>query len=186
MITIIITSILLLMATFDNPASFYEFSFTDIHGNEVSMNEFKGKVVMIVNTASKCGFTRQYKELQQVYDRFKDDGFIVLGFPANNFGWQEPGTEEEILEFCELNYGVNFPLFSKTDVRGTKQHPFFTFLTQAENNDFTGTIQWNFEKFLIDRNGNLQRRFRSRTKPDDTSVIETIVSLLKGQQELAQ
>ncbi len=150
------------------------------------MNEFKGQVVMIVNTASKCGFTRQYKELQQVYEQYKDEGFVILGFPANNFGWQEPGTDEDILEFCELNFGVTFPLFSKIDVRGSKQNSLFAYLTKTENQDFTGNIRWNFEKFLIDRNGILQRRFRSRTKPNDAAVIETITSLLKEQQALVK
>ena len=184
MIALIITSFILLMATIAAPDSFYDFSVKDIHGNEISMNEFKGQVIMIVNTASKCGFTRQYNELQQVYDRFKSDGFVILGFPANNFGWQEPGTDEEILEFCELNYGVNFPLFSKIDVKGSRQDPLFSYLTQTGNNDFTGSIRWNFEKFLIDRNGILQRRFRSQTKPDDDTVIESITSLLKVQQDM--
>ncbi len=143
------------------------------------MNEFKGKVIMVVNTASLCGFTKQYTDLQQLYDTYHEDGLVILGFPANNFGNQEPGSDEEILEFCEMNFNISFPMFSKVDVVGPQQHPLFTFLTETENRDFTGGINWNFEKFLLDRSGVLQHRFRTRDNPLSDSVQNAVKNLLQ-------
>ncbi len=177
-ITVITITISLLMATHKEDTSFFDHTLTNIRGDEVYMNEYKGKVILIVNTASKCGFTKQYEDLQRLYDIFKDSGFVILGFPANNFGNQEPGTDEEILEFCEMNFNITFPMFSKIDVNGPNQHPLFAYLTNTGNQDYTGGINWNFEKFLIDREGKLQRRFRTRENPLDESIQISIQDLL--------
>ena len=160
--------------------SVLEFSMKDIDGKDVKLDAYKGKVLMIVNTASKCGLTPQYEGLQALYDKYKDKGFVVLGFPANNFMGQEPGTEKEIKEFCTLNYKVSFPMFAKLSVKGTDQHPFYTFLTNKESNPgFDGDISWNFEKFLTDKNGKVIARFSPKTKPDDPKIVEAIEKALK-------
>lgn len=176
----IILSFLLMVAmvTTENGETVYEFKLNLIDGKEVEMSEFKGKVLLIVNTASECGFTPQYNGLQAIYDKYKDRGFYVLGFPANNFGGQEPGTNEEIQEFCRVNFGVNFPLFSRISVKGEQIHPFFEYLVNTENEDFTGEIGWNFEKFLVDRNGNLLRRFKSSVKPESQDITRAIEQML--------
>ncbi len=177
-ITALIIIMSLLMATHNADTSFYDFTLTNIRGHEVSINDYKGNVIMIVNTASKCGYTKQYDDLQNLYNTYKDDGFVILGFPANNFGNQEPGSDMEIMEFCELNFNITFPMFSKVDVVGPKQHALFTYLTGVENHDYTGDINWNFEKFLVDRNGSLQRRFKTRENPMDERVQNAIKDLL--------
>ncbi|MEO7674497.1 MAG: glutathione peroxidase [Pyrinomonadaceae bacterium] len=160
--------------------SMYEFAMKDIDGNNVKLDAYKGKVVMIVNTASKCGLTPQYEGLQALYDKYKDKGFTILGFPANNFMGQEPGTEKEIKEFCTLKYNVTFPMFSKISVKGTDQHPFYTFLTNKETNPgMEGEITWNFEKFVADKNGNIVARFSPKTLPGDAKVAEAIEKALK-------
>lgn len=160
--------------------SVYEFTMTDIDGKDVKLDAYKGKVMMIVNTASKCGYTPQYEGLQALYSKYKEKGFVVLGFPANNFMGQEPGTEKEIKEFCTLKYNVTFPMFSKISVKGTDQHPFYTFLTNKESDPgFDGDISWNFEKFVTDRSGKVIARFGPKTKPDDTKIVETIETALK-------
>lgn len=159
--------------------SILEFTMKDIDGNDVKMDKYKGKVLLIVNTASKCGLTPQYEGLQALYDKYKDKDFVVLGFPANNFMGQEPGTEKEIKEFCTLNYKVTFPMFSKISVKGEDQHPFYTFLTNKESNPgFDGDISWNFEKFIADKNGKIIARFSPRTKPDDEKFVEAIENAL--------
>lgn len=159
--------------------SVYEFSMKNIDGQDVKLNTYKGKVVMIVNTASKCGLTPQYEGLQALYDKYKDRGFVILGFPANNFMGQEPGTEKEIKEFCTLKYNVTFPMFSKISVKGGDQHPFYTFLTNKESNPgFDGDITWNFEKFLTDKNGKIIARFTPKTKPDDPTITKAIEDAL--------
>ncbi|HEY0657043.1 MAG TPA: glutathione peroxidase, partial [Pyrinomonadaceae bacterium] len=145
----------------------YEFTIKDIDGKDVKLDAYRGKVALIVNTASKCGLTPQYEGLQNLYDKYKDQGFVVLGFPANNFMGQEPGTEKEIKDFCNLKYNVDFPMFSKISVKGTDQHPFYTFLTNKQSNPgFEGDITWNFEKFLTDKNGKVIARFSPKTLPD--------------------
>lgn len=146
------------------PSSVYDFKLKDIDGNGFSLAKYKGKKVLIVNTASKCGFTPQYAELQKLADQYKDK-VVVVGFPANNFGQQEPGSALEIKSFCSKNYGVTFPLSEKVSVKGDDISPLFKYLTTAENPDFTGDIKWNFEKFLIDENGKLVHRFRSQVTP---------------------
>ena len=146
--------------------SLYDFEAVSIDGKPISLDQYRGKVVLVVNTASKCGFTPQYKGLQDLYSEFKDRGLVVLGFPCNQFGAQESGNEKEIQEFCELNFGVDFPLFSKVDVNGAQAHPLFNYLKEALPG-LAGTemIKWNFTKFLIDRQGKPVKRFA----PQDTA-----------------
>lgn len=160
--------------------SVYEFTMKDIDGKDVKLDTYKGKVSLVVNTASKCGLTPQYEGLQALYDKYKDRGFVILGFPANNFMGQEPGTEKEIKDFCTLNYKVTFPMFSKISVKGTDQHPFYTYLTNKESNPgFDGDITWNFEKFLVGKDGKVLARFSPKTKPDDPKIAEAIEAALK-------
>jgi glutathione peroxidase len=148
--------------------SIYDFSVKTIQGEEKTLADYKGKVLLIVNTASKCGFTPQYQELQELYDQYRDQGFAVLGFPCNQFGQQEPGTEDEIAQFCQLNYGVTFPMFAKVDVNGANAHPLFDYLTDKAPGVFgTKAIKWNFTKFLVDRNGHVIERFAPKTKPGE-------------------
>ncbi len=157
----------------------YEFTMKNIDGQDVRLDAYKGKVAMIVNTASKCGLTPQYEGLEALYKKYKDQGFVVLGFPANNFMGQEPGTEKEIKDFCTLKYNVTFPMFAKISVKGTDQHPFYTFLTNKKSNPgFDGDITWNFEKFIADKNGKIIARFPPKTKPDDPKIVEVIESAL--------
>lgn len=168
----------LLFMNLSSDSTIYDYEMKSLSGNEVSLSEFQENVIMIVNTASECGYTPQYKELQELYEQYEERGFVVLGFPANNFGGQEPGSDEEIAQFCELNYGVTFPMFSKISVKGEDQHPLFQFLTSADNKDFKGEIGWNFEKFLIDRNGNIVRRFKSSVTPMSEEVTNSIENIL--------
>jgi len=166
-----ITIILALL--FTAPGSVYDFKLKTIDGKNFNLAAYKGKKLLIVNTASKCGFTPQYAELQKLADQYKDK-VIVVGFPANNFGGQEPGANLAIKEFCQKNYGVNFPLSEKVSVKGDDISPLFKFLTTTANPDFTGEIQWNFEKFLIDENGKLVHRFRSSVKPLSTEITSQL------------
>lgn len=160
----------------------YAFTVKDIDGKDVDLSEFKGMVLLIVNVASKCGFTKQYPGLEQLYREYKDQGLVVLGFPANNFLRQEPGTNEEIKNFCTLTYGVSFPMFAKISVRGRDKHPLYAYLTGKETNpDFPGEISWNFNKFLVSRNGRVVARFGSRTAPDSEKMIEAIRKALADQ-----
>jgi len=155
--------------------SIYEFTMKDIDGNDVSLDTYRGKVVMIVNVASKCGYTNQYEGLEAIYDKYKDRGFVILGFPANNFLGQEPGTEADIKEFCRLTYGVSFPMFSKISVTGSDQHPLYTMLTSKQSNpEHGGDITWNFNKFLLDRNGNVVGRFATKELPESEAVAAAI------------
>lgn len=159
--------------------SVYEFTMLDIDGKNVKLDAYNGKVVMIVNTASKCGYTPQYEGLQALYDKNKDKGFVVLGFPANNFMGQEPGTEAEIKEFCTLKYKVTFPMFAKISVKGPDQDPLYNFLTnKATNPEFAGDISWNFNKFLIDRNGKVVARFGSGDTPESEKVVAAVQKYL--------
>jgi glutathione peroxidase len=148
--------------------SIYDYKVTAIDGKPTTLEPFKNQVLLIVNVASQCGFTPQYKELQEVYTKFKDKGFAVLGFPSNQFGQQEPGDEKEIKQFCELNYNVTFPLFSKIDVNGKDAHPLYEYLKNEKKGLLGSTsIKWNFTKFLVDRKGNVIERFASQTKPSE-------------------
>jgi len=161
--------------------SVYEFTMKDIDGKQVKLDTYKGKVVMIVNTASKCGYTPQYEGLQALYDKYKDKGLVILGFPANNFMGQEPGTEEEIKEFCTTKYKVTFPMFAKISVKGEDQHPLYNFLTnKATNPQFAGDISWNFNKFVLDRNGNVVARFGSKDAPQDDNVVAAVEKYLNA------
>lgn len=160
-------------------SSIYDFTLKDIDGNDVNLGKYKGNVLLIVNTASRCGYTPQYEALQAIFERYRDQGFYVLGFPANNFMGQEPGTEKEIKAFCTLKYNVTFPMFSKISVTGSDQHPLYRFLTNKKTNpEFGGDISWNFNKFLINRNGKIVARFGSKEKPDDPAVIAAIEKAL--------
>ena len=151
------------------------FKMDSLDGQPVDLSKYKGKVVLIVNVASKCGFTPQYKGLEGLYEKYNKDGFVILGFPANNFLSQEPGSNAEIAEFCQKNYGVKFDMFSKISVKGTDQCPLYKFLTSADTNpQFPGPIGWNFEKFLIGRNGEIVNRFKTRVKPEAPEVTSAI------------
>jgi len=179
------STLLALVATFAFAAtasiaedSVHDFVVNGIDGKEVKLADYKGKVLLIVNVASKCGKTPQYENLQALNEKYKGKDFVVLGFPANNFGGQEPGTDAEILEFCTSKYEVEFPMFSKVSVKGDDQAPLFTYLTSAENPDAQGDIKWNFEKFLIGKDGKLVHRFASGQKPDDADVVAKIDTAL--------
>lgn len=156
--------------------SVFQFQALTIEGQELSLSHFEGKVMLIVNTASKCGFTPQYKELQALYEKYKDRGFIVLGFPCNQFLNQEPGSEQEIKSFCESTYRVTFPMFAKIDVKGANAHPLFRYLTKKVPGLLGSSIKWNFTKFLIDANGNVVKRYPPTTKPNE--IINEIERLL--------
>lgn len=160
-----------------NMNTIYDFNALTIDGKEISLSEFKGKVVLIVNVASKCGFTKQYKGLQELYSKYKDKGFVILGFPCNQFMSQEPGNEKEIMEFCQVNYGVTFPMFSKIDVNGDNAHPLYKFLVSKQGGLITDAIKWNFTKFLIDKNGVPVDRYAPSTDP--MSIADDIEKLLK-------
>lgn len=156
-----------------NPRSFYDHQLRTIDGQNFDLSTLKGKKVMIVNVASKCGLTPQYKELQSLYDEYGSENFEILGFPANNFGAQEPGTEQQIQSFCELNYGVTFTMFEKISVKGKDQHSFYQWLTNKElNGSLSVSVKWNFQKFLIDENGNLIDYLLPTTSPKSKKVIQ--------------
>lgn len=150
--------------TMTEPENIYAFEVEGLTGGTIAFEDFKGKKILIVNTASECGYTPQYAQLEELHKEAGDE-LIIVGFPANNFGGQEPGSNSEIAAFCEKNYGVSFHMAAKVSVKGSDQHPLFQWLTSQENEDFTGDINWNFEKFLIDENGKLVRRFRSGADP---------------------
>jgi glutathione peroxidase len=158
-----------------NQKSFYDFTVTDINGKAFSMSSLKGYKVMIVNVASKCGYTPQYEELQKLYDRYKDNNFVIVAFPANNFGNQEPGTNAEIKEFCRVNYGVTFPMMQKISVKGEDQAPIYKWLTQkSENGVIDQEVTWNFQKYLIDENGKLAAVYLPKVSPLDENIITWI------------
>jgi glutathione peroxidase len=159
--------------------SIYDFTMKNIDGKDTALSVYTGKVVMIVNVASKCGYTGQYAGLEKLYLKYKDRGFVILGFPANNFMGQEPGSNEEIKHFCSLTYNVTFPMFSKISVKGDDKDPLYRFLTDKTTNpEHSGEITWNFNKFLIGRAGRIINRFGTRTAPDDKDVITAIESAL--------
>lgn len=145
----------------------YGFKATAIDGSEKALQDYKGKVMLIVNTASKCGFTPQFEGLEALYNRYKDQGLVVLGFPCNQFGAQDPGADDEISTFCQVNYGVSFPMFSKVDVNGDDTHPLYGYLKeQARGIAGTQGIKWNFTKFLVDASGNVLKRYAPKDKPE--------------------
>jgi glutathione peroxidase len=156
------------------------FTMKGIDGKDVDLSKFKGKVVMIVNVASRCGYTKQYAALQSMYQKYEKDGFVIVGVPANEFGRQEPGTNEKIAEFCKSKYGVTFPMLSKVVVKGKGTCPLYEYLTSKDTNPkFAGTISWNFTKFLIGRDGQVVARFEPRVAPDAANVISAIDDELK-------
>ena len=159
--------------------SIYEFNMKQIDGTPAPLSGYKGKVLLIVNVASRCGFTPQYAGLQKLYETYKDRGLVVLGFPANDFLFQEPGSNQEIAQFCSTKYHVTFPMFEKISVKGSDIHPLYKFLTDKTTNpEFSGKISWNFNKFLIGRDGHILNRFGSRTTPEDKEVIAAIEKAL--------
>ncbi|MBN8544273.1 MAG: glutathione peroxidase [Alphaproteobacteria bacterium] len=161
-----------------NPnASAYDFSFTTLTGNQpLPLKQFQGKVLLVVNTASECGFTKQYEGLEALYHAYKDKGLVIVGVPSNDFGGQEPASNEEIAQFCKRNYGVTFPMASKEIVSGDKAHPFYKYAYEVLG--FGTAPKWNFHKYLVDKNGKLVDYFHSTTAPDDARIVEAIEKLL--------
>ncbi len=156
------------------PASIYDFKVTALDGGTIDFSDFKGKKILIVNTASECGYTPQYEDLQGVYEKYKGK-LVIVGFPANNFGKQEPGTNSEIASFCKKNYGVTFPMAAKISVKGDDMAPIYHWLTEKAYNHYDNTsVKWNFQKYLIDEKGNLVAMFPSRVKPNSADVIAAI------------
>lgn len=155
--------------------SIYKIEAQTINGETIKLEQYKGKTLLIVNTASKCGFTGQYEGLQKLYETYEDRDLVILGFPSNDFMKQEPGSNDEIASFCKKDYGVTFPLFAKIAVKGDEQHPLYTFLTSKETNPgHSGKVSWNFNKFLVSPDGKVINRFGSRTKPSDEKIISAI------------
>tara|TARA_E500000178_G_scaffold294194_1_gene299387 strand:+ start:167 stop:685 length:519 start_codon:yes stop_codon:yes gene_type:complete len=158
--------------------SIHQFKVADIYGNIFDFSQLKGKKVMIVNTASKCGLTYQYEALQKLYSQFKDLNFVIIGFPSNDFLWQEPGSNDEIIEFCEQNYGVTFPMMSKVTVKGTKIHPIYQFLTQKSKNNYRDSrVTWNFQKYLINQDGRIEKIISPRTRPNSEEIVSWITDV---------
>jgi glutathione peroxidase len=161
--------------------SVYDFTLQSIDGKEVSLSAYAGKAVLMVNVASKCGFTPQYEGLERLYETYKERGLVILGFPANNFGSQEPGSDAEIKEFCTTKFHVSFPMFSKISVKGADQHPLYRYLTSKDTDpQFGGEIGWNFTKFLIDRNGAIAGRFDSKVTPESKEIREAVEKVLSA------
>ena len=161
-------------------SSVYDFTLNSIAGQPVSLSQYKGKVVMLVNVASKCGYTPQYKGLESLFQKYESQGFVILGFPANNFMHQEPGTNAEIQTFCTRTYNVTFPMFAKISVKGEDQAPLYQFLTDKKTDPANGgDIGWNFTKFLVDRDGKIVARFDSKVEPESPEVIKAIEAVLR-------
>jgi len=160
--------------------SVLDFTMKSIDGQDVKLDSYSGKVLLLVNVASKCGYTPQYKGLESLYEKYKDQGLVVMGFPANNFLWQEPGSNDEIKTFCSTKYNVTFPMFAKISVKGSKIHPLYQFLTSKETDpEFAGAISWNFNKFLVDRSGKIVARFSSKDEPESEKVVQSVEQALK-------
>ncbi len=153
----------------------YQFKVEDLSGKIFDFASLKGKKILVVNTASKCGYTPQYKDLEALYKKYKNQNFVIIGFPANNFGQQEPGTNKEIATFCELNYGVSFPMMSKISVKGKDMHPLYQYLTQKSKNGLKDSeVEWNFQKYLINEKGELEKVLLSAVKPTDAEIVNWI------------
>lgn len=176
----LLIGVILIMATsLFAGSSPYSFTLNSIDGKPTPLADYKGKVVLIVNVASQCGYTPQYSALESIYEKYKDRGFVILGFPANNFGAQEPGTNEEIKTFCTRKYNVTFPMYAKISVKGADKAPLYTYLTEQTGPSISGEIKWNFTKFLVDRNGNVVQRFEPAVTPDSKEITGGIEKLLK-------
>jgi len=169
---------LLIPAALFAASSVYDFTLPSIDGQDAPLSQFKGKALLLVNVASKCGYTPQYAGLEALYEKYKDQGLVVVGFPANNFGAQEPGTNAEIKTFCTRNYKVGFPMYAKVSVKGEDKTPLYHYLTEEANSATNGDIRWNFTKFLVDRNGKVVARFESKVKPDDAELVEAVEKAL--------
>jgi len=170
---------MMLMAGTSFAANIYDFTLPSIDGQPTPLADFKGKVVLVVNVASQCGYTPQYSALEAIYGKYKSQGFVIVGFPANNFGSQEPGTNAEIKTFCTRKYSVTFPMYSKVSVKGSDQTPLYQYLTKETSAPIAGDIKWNFTKFLVDRKGNVVQRFEPAVTPDSPEVVSAIEKLLK-------
>jgi glutathione peroxidase len=171
---------LLIMATSLSAGSgVYSFTLNSIDGKPAPLADYKGKVVLLVNVASQCGYTPQYSALEAIYEKYKDQGFVILGFPANNFGAQEPGTNEEIKTFCTRKYSVTFPMYSKISVKGADQAPLYGYLTKETGAGIAGDIKWNFTKFLVDRDGKVVQRFEPAVTPDSKEMTTAVEKQLK-------
>jgi len=172
--------VLLVMAgSLFGSSEIYSFTLNSIDGKPAPIADYKGKVILVVNVASQCGYTPQYSALESIYEKYKDQGFVILGFPANNFGAQEPGTNEEIKTFCTRKYSVTFPIYAKISVKDPDQAPLYTFLTKETGSGIRGDIKWNFTKFLIDRSGNVVQRFEPAVTPDSKEMTSAIEKQLK-------
>jgi len=174
-----LSSIRSIAGTLFAASGIYTFTLNSIDGTAAPLANYKGKVVLVVNVASQCGYTPQYSALEATYEKYKDQGFVILGFPANNFGAQEPGTNEEIKTFCTRKYSVTFPMYSKISVKGVDQSPLYAYLTKDTGPGIAGEIKWNFTKFLVDRNGNVVRRFEPAVTPDSKEMLAAIEKQLK-------
>ena len=168
-------AIVLMSASLSAQQTIHDFTVENIFGEQIKLSEYKGKKIMVVNVASKCGLTPQYEQLQELYEKYVDRNFVIIGFPANNFLKQEPGTNEEIVKFCQVNYGVTFPMMAKISVKGKDIHPLYQWLTdKKENGVWSGDIQWNFQKFLIDEDGKFVKSIGPRTSPLDEEIVKWI------------
>jgi len=163
----------------ENSKTFYDFKINSINGEELNLSIFKDKTILLVNVASKCGFTKQYDDLQKLYDDYKERGLVVIGIPSNQFGSQEPGSEAEIKEICSTKFGVSFPMYSKIDVNGPNRHPIYNDII-GENGPLKGNIKWNFGKILVGKDGNPIDRFGSMTSPSSKKLIKAIEEALQG------
>jgi len=173
----LLCSLITMTALAVSAQSLYDIKLKDIDGKDTTLAAYKGKAVLIVNVASKCGYTKQYSGLEATYPKYKDQGLVILGFPCNQFGGQEPGTNEEIKEFCSSKFNVTFPLFDKIEVNGANRHPLYVALA-GKNSPFPGDIKWNFNKFLIGKDGKILKRFDSGVKPDAEELIQAVESAL--------
>jgi len=162
-------------STVQDAEEIYQFQVTDLYGEDFDFAALKGKKIMVVNTASECGLTPQYEGLQKLYDSYKDDNFVIVGFPANNFGGQEPGSDEQIAAFCKENYGVSFPMMSKISVKGSDMHEVYHFLTEKDKNGLQDSeVAWNFQKYLLNKQGQLEKVIKPNTLPTDAEIVNWI------------
>lgn len=173
---LLFTALIITMTVFGQTKTLYDFKVKSLYGEDFDMTQLKGKKVLIVNTASKCGFTPQYADLQKLYEKYGDADFIVIGFPSNDFMKQEPGTSEEIATFCTVNYGVTFPMMEKISVKGKEINPLYYWLTKkSENGILDAKVSWNFNKFLVDENGNVAKHYGSKTKPLSDEIVNWVL-----------